>query len=616
MAKEEVKKEKATRPKPSFHFNQFGIGEYDFTPYPAIMNYATVVRKSERPVLGRDAEIRKVLASLSRAEVSNVILLGDAGSGKTMLVQGTSELDDDRIYLEVNLAKMVESKSGEDGSTQMASRLKAFFDAVEQYRIDADKTARVDGPAKEIVVFIDEFHQITQLSAAATEAIKPILADSGVRGIKIIAATTYDEFRKYVSPNQALVERLQRINLAEPNQETVVSILKSLAKTYGVYDDIVDDRLYDDIYEYTNRYIPASSQPRKSILIFDSMLGWQKAFKLKMNRELLANVIYDSVGVNVNFNVDGRSIREQLNQRVLNQKYATQMIEQRLQIAVADIQDETRPMSSFLFTGSTGTGKTEMAKTLAQLLFGTERALIRFDMSDYSDKNAAMRFREELSAKTWARPNSIILLDEIEKSTPTVTRLLLQVLDDARLTDANNREVSFHNAYIIITTNAGSEIYESIAHYVDDEDGSKGLSDYTKVIRASLMADPSFPPELLNRIDSVISFQPLGTKTMESIARRELLKLKEKIYKKHGVQVEITEDVVSYLVYENLDKDADNGGARGVVRRLNFEVASAVARYINLYNASKVGVRIAGKMAYRDKSLLKSDARVEVVTIH
>lgn len=616
MAKEEVKKEKATRPKPSFHFNQFGIGEYDFTPYPAITNYATVVRKSERPVLGRDAEIRKVLASLSRAEVSNVILLGDAGSGKTMLVQGTSELDDDRIYLEVNLAKMVESKSGEDGSTQMASRLKAFFDAVEQYRIDADKTARVDGPAKEIVVFIDEFHQITQLSAAATEAIKPILADSGVRGIKIIAATTYDEFRKYVSPNQALVERLQRINLAEPNQETVVSILKSLAKTYGVYDDILDDRLYDDIYEYTNRYIPASSQPRKSILIFDSMLGWQKAFKLKMNRELLANVIYDSVGVNVNFNVDGRSIREQLNQRVLNQKYATQMIEQRLQIAVADIQDETRPMSSFLFTGSTGTGKTEMAKTLAQLLFGTERALIRFDMSDYSDKNAAMRFREELSAKTWARPNSIILLDEIEKSTPTVTRLLLQVLDDARLTDANNREVSFHNAYIIITTNAGSEIYESIAHYVDDEDGSKGLSDYTKVIRASLMADPSFPPELLNRIDSVISFQPLGPKTMESIARRELLKLKEKIYKKHGVQVEITEDVVSYLVYENLDKDTDNGGARGVVRRLNFEVASAVARYINLYNASKVGVRIAGKMAYRDKTLLKSDARVEVVTIH
>lgn len=599
-----------------FSYNRLGLNETDFEHYKAIKAYATVLRKPERPVIGRDSEIKKVRAALERVEVSNVILLGEAGSGKTMLVQGVAEENKERIYLEVDLSKMAESTNGEDGALQMASRLKALFDDIEQYRGDMVEANSSDtNKVKEIVVFIDEFHQIIQLSPAATEAIKPVLADSGVRGIKIIAATTFEEFQKYVSPNQALVERLQRINIREPKQEVVVSILRSLAARYGVESDIIDNRLFDHIYEYTNRFVPASSQPRKSILILDSMIGWHRAFGRKIDKTLLADVIMDSVGVNVNFNVDGRSIRQKLNERVLSQKFASRMIEQRLQVAVADLQDTSRPMSSFLFTGSTGTGKTEMAKTLAGLLFGSERYMLRFDMSEYADEGAISRFRHELTSKVWAQPNSIILLDEIEKADPAVTRLLLQVLDDARLSDSNNREVSFNNAYIIITTNAGSEVYDDIAHYTDDDDGSKGLSEYTKVIHASLMGNNSFPPELINRVDSIIPFQPLQEKTMVQIVRRKLNELAKTVQKKHGIQVIIKEEVVNYLVYENFDKDTTAGGARGVMRRLNLEVTSAVARYINLYKPRSVGVTVTGEMMYNNKNIRQSKARISVVTV-
>lgn len=599
-----------------FSYNRLGLSDTDFENYKAIKSYASVLRKPERPVIGRNSEIKKVRAALERVEVSNVILLGEAGSGKTMLVQGVAEANKERIYLEVDLSKMAESTNGEDGALQMASRLKALFDDIEQYRKDMAEANRSDpGKVKEIVVFIDEFHQIIQLSPAATEAIKPVLADSGVRGIKIIAATTFEEFQKYVSPNQALVERLQRINIREPKQEVVVSILRSLAERYGVASDIIDNRLFDHIYEYTNRFVPASSQPRKSILILDSMIGWHRAFNRKIDKVLLADVIMDSVGVNVNFNVDGRSIRQKLNERVLSQKFASRMIEQRLQVAVADLQDTSRPMSSFLFTGSTGTGKTEMAKTLAGLLFGSERYMLRFDMSEYADEGAISRFRHELTSKVWAQPNSIILLDEIEKADPAVTRLLLQVLDDARLSDSNNREVSFNNSYIIITTNAGSEVYDDIAHYTDDDDGSKGLSEYTKVIHASLMGNNSFPPELINRVDSIIPFQPLQEKTMVQIVRRKLNELARTVQKKHGIQVIIKEEVVNYLVYENLDKDTTAGGARGVMRRLNLEVTSAVARYINLYKPRSVGVTVTGEMMYNNKNIRQSKARISVVTV-
>lgn len=575
--------------------------------YPCLDEYTNPVKKAERAIIGRDTEIKQLLAAMMRPELCNVILLGDAGSGKTALVQGTMEYDADRLYLEVDLARMI---ANINDVNEMAARLKTLFDETYLY-CQTQNT--------EIVLFIDEFHQIVQLSAAAVEALKPLLADSGTRGIRVIAATTYIEFRKYIASNQPLVERLQRINLREPDKNMTVQILKNMARRYGVDNQFYNDSLFELIYEYTNRYIPANAQPRKSILVLDSMVGWYRSEGRRLDTKLLADVIYESEGVNVAFRVDATTIKKRLDEKVLSQQLATSIIEERLQICVADLNDKTKPMSSLLFSGSSGSGKTEMAKQLTNILFNDDRSLIRFDMTEFANNNSLERFRSELTARVWAKPYCIILFDEIEKACAPVTRILLQVLDDGRLLDEYNREVSFVNSYIIMTTNAGSEIYRNIAQYnVDDTGSGSQLKRYNKLIRSSISSttgDNKFPPELLGRIDAIIPFQPLSEETMKKIVIMKLKQLTESVKRRHGVDLSIATKVVSYLVEDNLDTDSDMGGARQVMSKLESEVTTAVARYINRYpNATNLVVTVHGNLAADNKHQLWSDAYIEIKT--
>lgn len=594
--------------------------KFDEERYPNLAKYAEFMPPPDRPVVGREREMRLLLASLERPELSNAFLLGDAGSGKTMLVQGVSQFDSGRIYVEVDLAKMAASEKGEDGSVQMASRFKGLVDDAIRYKQDVEKTYHTSDETRdsaELVMFIDEFHLLVQLSTAAAQAVKPILAQSGRLGIKIIAATTFAEFHEFVEKDQALMQRLQRINIREPNKEVVLHILDSIAKAHGVYDDIYDSQLLELIYEYSNRYVPADSQPRKSILMLDSMIGWYTAFpdEFELDRHLLADVIYDNAGVKVTFEIDGRSIERRLNKRVFSQRFASRSIEQRLQIAVADLHDKSRPISSFLFTGPTGTGKTEMVKGMAQLLFGSDRNMIRFDMSEYALEDSLERFREELTDRVWNNSHSVVLFDEVEKANPAITRLMLQVLDDGRLTNAQGREVSFLNVYIILTTNAGSEIYKDIAHYSSDEDGEDGLVEYQKVIRRSLINNSSFAPEIINRMNAIIPFQPLSHDTYRRIILRKLEELQHEIYRVHGIRLHIHADIVDFLVFENHDVDTDSGGARGLVARMDSEVVSQVARYINQHKDVKdIGVLVEGRMAHRHKDMRESEAKITVGT--
>lgn len=573
--------------------------------YPSLSLYTTPVKKAERPIVGREKEMDSVLAAMMRAELCNVMLLAEAGTGKTALVQGTMIHDAGRLYLEVNLSKMIADLTDPN---QLADKLKMLFSETQAFR---------ESQNIEIVLFMDEFHQVVQLSAAAVEALKPLLADSGTRGVRVIAATTYIEFRKFIQPNQPLVERFQRINLSQPDKATTVQILKSMAKRYGVGNQIHGDHLFEMIYEYTNRYIPANSQPRKSIIILDSMVGWYKYKKRKMDLKLLADVIYEAEGVNVAFRVDATKIKKELDAHVFAQEYATQMLENRLQVCVADLNDKSKPMSSFLFTGSTGVGKTEMTKQLARVLFQDEHRLIRFDMTEYANSDSLDSFRRELTNRVWERPYSIVLLDEIEKACAPVTRILLQVLDDGRLMDENNREVVFTNAYIILTTNAGSEVYESIAQYASDDSGSGlQMKKYEKNIRDSIggtTGDNRFPPELLGRIDCIIPFQPLSEATQMNIVRAKLDKLAKEVKAKHNIDLAIHTRVIDYLVKDNLDTDASAGGARAAINKMNSEVTAKVARFINANpDITEIIVTIEGDMAFENKNQLESRAYVTV----
>lgn len=577
--------------------------------YPYMAEYTDFLKKMERPLLGREKEIRQLMAAMARPELSNVILLAEAGTGKTALVQGTMLKDTERAYLEVNLPKMIANLHNEN---EMADKLKSLFKEVEAYR---------NAEGREIVLFIDEFHQIVQLSSAAVEVLKPLLADSGTRGIRVIAATTYIEYQQHIASNLPLVERLQRINLPQPSKEVVVSILRGMAKRYGVESQFVGDSMFEAIYDYTNRYIPANAQPRKSILMLDSMIGWHRVDKRPIDMKLLADVIYETEGINIAFRVDATSIKSQLDKVVIAQQFASTAIESRLQICCADLNNKNKPMSSFLFTGSTGVGKTEMSKQLANILFEDERALIRMDMTEYALPESLERFRLELTQAVWTRPYCIILLDEIEKACAPVTRILLQVLDDGRLLDRNNREVTFKNAYIIVTTNAGSEIYKNIAQYNADDTGSgKMLEKYESLIRDSIKGTTGggkFPPELLGRIDCLVPFQPLSEKTMGTICLMKLNKLRDEIMRKHRIKVEYEKRVIPYIVQDKLTTDSDAGGARGVVSRIEREVTTELSRYINAHPEMRTGgktvyVCVEGELIAENKNRLESGAHIVI----
>lgn len=524
----------------------------------------------------------------------------------TALVQGVSEDDMRRPYFEVNVAKMLGDANGSD---EIAASLGDLF---------ADAALLHDKTGLEPVLFMDEFHQIVQISPAAVEALKPLLAASARRGIRVIAATTYDEFREHISSNQPLVERFFRLNLKETDKQTVRAILEDMAIKCGVASDIRDKSILDLIYEYSNRYIPANAQPRKSILLLDAMIGWYRAFGRPLDSHLLADIIHSSENVNVAFNVDGTTIKKRLDARVYAQDYATSVIEQRLQLCVADLNDHGRPMSSFLFTGSTGVGKTEVTKQLANILFGdAKRHILLYDMSEYANPDSLERFRIDLTQRVWERPYCIILLDEIEKACAEVTRLLLQVLDDGRLTDANGREVTFVNSYVIMTTNAGSEIYRDIAQYMASDTGSgEFVLRYDPLIRRSLSqttGDNKFPPELLGRVDAIVPFQPLSLETMRKIARKKVSDLIERVKETHNIDLFVDDEVITYLVDEQGRTDSDAGGARSVVSKLEGEVASAVARFIN-HNPDCVKLRVIteGNMAVKDKTLLIGDSHIVV----
>lgn len=531
---------------------------------------------------------------------------GHVVTHNTVLVQSCMQDDPERIYLEVDMAKMIADLSNPE---EMAARLKALFDEAESFSQSKDR---------EVVLFVDEFHQVVQLSTAAVEALKPLLANLGSSGVKVIAATTYDEFNAHIASNLPLVERFARINIPQTNREVTIEIIKGMAEKYDVADEIFDDSLYEQIFDYTDRYVPASVQPRKSIRVLDAMIGRHRSQGERMDKALLATVLRDDLGIEVEIDVNAAEIKAELDKRVFSQDFATTSIARRLQLCVAGLNDQSKPMSSLLFTGATGTGKTEVTKQLSKILFGDDqRHLIRFDMSEWGRDDSVDLFREELSRQVWATSHCVLLFDEIEKASPLVVRLLLQVLDDGRLSDKDGRQVSFLNTYIVLTTNAGSEIYRTIGEYNADDHGSEAsMREYEKVIEESIKSTDGgkFPPELLGRIDAIVPFQPLSRPTLRKIMMKKLSALKADVKRKHGIDLTIDKRVVDFLVEDESRSDSDAGGARDMVRRMQRYLSTEVAAFINEHPEERViAAKIDGTLRSEDVTILKSDARVVVL---
>lgn len=574
--------------------------------YESLRQFSVPLFIPEHPIVGRDRERRQVMAGLSRPEMSNVILLANAGTGKTALVQLCARQDPARVYLEVDLPRMVAAAGQSD---LLAAKLKAFFDEAEAFAM-SEKTE--DGDPLGLVLFIDEFHQIPQFSKAAVEVLKPVLAQSGARGIRVIAATTDTEFDQYIKVNQPLVERLSRISLAPPDQDSVVDILRSRAKSYGILDQFFGDGLFRMIHELTELYVPASSQPRKSIQILDAMVGWHRFADRTVDYSLLVEVLRETYNIDIGFQVDAVGLKKSLDDAVFAQDYATSVVARRLQLCVAGLHNRKRPMGSFLFTGGTGVGKTELAKQMSRVMFGDDvRHFIRIDMSEFSQNSSVDRLRYTLTELLFHMSHAVILIDEIEKGAQDCTRLLLQMLDDGQLSDELGRRVSFLNSYIIMTTNMASEIYESISEYSPSDSGTQ-LANYEKVIRQSLVSGAEksgLPPEILGRIDSIVPFQPLSENTYARIVDRELRSMVKDVWRLHQVRTRIDRRVAQWLIKDLSEIQASQGGARRMISQLNSTVKTDLAVFINAHPEEKdVFIDIEGELISENKFRRSSDA--------
>ena len=566
-----------------------------------INKYLRDIVPNQGKIFGRDKEVDTILSTFYRPQICNVLLLGDAGAGKTTIVAECARLDTKREYKELDLSMM----AADIDVSAFAGALKMVFESI----------SSISGPKeKETVLFIDECHLLSQISPAGIEAIKPMLARSGQLQIKCIFATTNIEYNEFLAHNLPFIERLHRIRMEEPSKKVVLSILKDLVEKSGMkvklYSATQNDVL-SYIYSITQRYLPSNSQPRKSILLLDACIGYaiNKGVKI-IDKDMVRQAMFDSYGVNLDFETDATKLQQDLDEAVLAQQLATKCVASKLHICLAGLNNDDKPLASFLFTGSTGVGKTELSKQMAKLLFdeGT-KCLVRFDMSEYSQELSVERFRQSLTRAVWQRPNCVLLMDEIEKSCPAVTRLLLQVLDDARLVDEHERVVTFNNAYIILTTNAASEVYEHVSKYNQSDTGDgANFADLQKLIRRSIeeTTEGKFPPELLGRIDVIVPFSPLTQETKLEILNRKYEQLQRKVFDNFGIKLLIKDDVLPILLADTSDSSKE-GGARAAISMFNMSIVSEVAKYINEHGDLRtIVVQYEGKSRYHDKYIRQS----------
>ncbi len=599
------------------------------------------------PVIGRDSEILRVIQVLSRRTKNNPVLIGEAGVGKTAIVEGLAQKIASNDVPDILLGKRVLSL---DLSGMLAgSRFRGEFE--ERLKGAIEEIQRSEG---EIILFIDELHQVVGAGAAAGamdagNMMKPALA----RGeLQTVGATTMDEYRQQIEKDSALDRRFAPIFVEEPNVEDTIEMLYGIRDRYEAHHNVnIADDAIEAAARLSARYLTERKLPDKAIDLLDEASAklrvalfsmpqslknmretidqlaleeqaagfsrdYERAADCKMQRiqleeeykqahhqwrrentldelvtaDNVAQVVEQWTGIPVQSMLETESekllrMEEVINERVIGQEKAIAALADAIRRARSGLKDPKRPIGSFIFLGSSGVGKTELAKALAEFMFEDEESLVRVDMSEYREKHTVSRLfgappgyvgyeaGGQLTEAIRRRPYRVVLFDEIEKAHPDVWSVLLQVLEDGRMTDGQGHIVDFRNTVLIMTSNLGTEFARhggALGFLPNDEEA---VADHRKIEKAMR---ETFRPEFLNRIDEIIIFEPLTLEAVEQMVDLQIRELAERM-DESGLAIHLTEPARHWLAKQGYDPQF---GARPLRRAIQRHIENPLSIHL------------------------------------
>ncbi len=602
------------------------------------------------PVVGRDAEILRVIQVLVRRTKNNPVLIGGAGVGKTAIAEGLA-----RKIAEDDVPELLSSKRVVQldlGAMVAGTRFRGEFE--ERLKGAMEEIQRAEG---EIILFIDEIHSVVGAGGAmgaldASSMMKPALARGELR---CVGATTPDEYRRYIEKDAALERRFAPIWVEEPSVEESIEMLQGLQDRYEAHHNVrFTDEALVAAAQLSNRYVSDRHLPDKAVDLMDEAASklrvaiysmppdlkemknrlqklateeeaawanrdYERAAQFKTERlamesefaekrdawreeagldeiveaEDIAEVVATWTGIPVNSLLQTEAeklldMEEHLHERIVGQDEAINAIADAIRRARSGLKDPRRPIGSFIFLGSSGVGKTELAKALAQFMFDDEDAMVRIDMSEYREQHTVSRlfgappgyvgYEEggQLTEAVRRRPYQIVLFDEIEKAHPDVYNALLQILEDGRLTDGQGRVVDFRNTVLIMTSNIGTAYAKQggTLGFLRTDSADEQAREAKEKIEAGLKK--TFRPEFLNRIDEIIIFHTLTPEHMEEIVTLQMKDIRERL-EERGVIIELTDAARTWLAKEGYDPAF---GARPLRRTLQRFVESPLSKRI------------------------------------